>query len=125
RNPQQICVVEGIADIWAIERSHSFQGHYHVLGGTVSALTGVGPEDLKIPLLIQRVKQHNATEVILALGASIEGQTTSHIITERLQTIPNPPKITTLAKGMPVGAAVDYMDEGTLTLALQNRQSVA
>lgn len=123
-----LCVVEGVADLWALERSGVFSGRYHVLGGVVSALNGVGPEDVRIPQLVRRVADSRETgtpvaEVILALGASVDGQTTSQIISDRL--IPWGVAVTTLAKGMPVGAAVDYLDEGTLSLALAGRQRVA
>lgn len=118
-----ICVVEGVADLWALERSGVFRGRYLVLGGVVSALNGTGPDDVRIPQLVRRVRDEQVTEVILALGASVDGQTTCHIIQERLAGMPV--MVTSLAKGMPVGAAVDYMDEGTLSLALQGRQKVA
>lgn len=118
-----ICVVEGIADVWALERSGGFTGRYHVLGGVVSALSGVGPEDVRIPQLVKRVREEGAQEVILALGASVDGQTTGQIILERLHLLGV--SVTTLAKGMPVGAAVDYLDEGTLSLALAGRQRMA
>lgn len=118
-----LCVVEGVADLWALERSGGFRGKYVVLGGVVSALNGVGPEDVRIPLLVKRVREEGVREVILALGASVDGQTTGHIIMERLAGLSV--EVTTLAKGMPVGAAVDYMDEGTLSLALLGRQKVA
>jgi recombination protein RecR len=123
RNTGVICVVEGIADIWALERSGVFTGRYHVLGGVVSALNGVGPEDVKIPQLVKRARDEQAHEVILALGASVDGQTTGQIIIDRLAALGVP--VSTLAKGMPVGAAVDYLDEGTLSLALAGRQRVA
>lgn len=123
RNTGVLCVVEGVADIWALERSGVFLGRYHVLGGVVSALNGVGPEDVRIPQLAKRVRAEDVQEVILALGASVDGQTTSQIITDRL--MPLGVAISTLAKGMPVGAAVDYLDEGTLSLALAGRQRVA
>lgn len=123
RERNALCVVEGIADLWALERSGVFKGFYHVLGGVVSALNGVGPEDVRIPQLVKRVKEGGVQEVILALGASVDGQTTGHIIMDRLA--PLGVAVTTLAKGMPVGAAVDYLDEGTLSLALQGRQRVA
>jgi recombination protein RecR len=118
-----ICVVEGIADVWALERSGVFNGRYHVLGGVVSALAGVGPEDVRIPQLVRRVREEEASEVILALGASVDGQTTGQIIMDRLGA--TGVAVSTLAKGMPVGAAVDYLDEGTLSLALAGRQRVA
>ena len=123
RNTGVLCVVEGVADIWALERSGVFLGRYHVLGGVVSALNGVGPEDVRIPQLVKRVRAEEVQEVILALGASVDGQTTSQIITDRL--LPLGVAVSTLAKGMPVGAAVDYLDEGTLSLALAGRQRVA
>lgn len=123
RNTGVICVVEGIADIWALERSGVFHGRYHVLGGVVSALNGVGPEDVKIPQLVRRARDEQAHEVILALGASVDGQTTGQIIIDRLAA--QGTSVSTLAKGMPVGAAVDYLDEGTLSLALAGRQRVA
>ncbi|PZP39569.1 MAG: recombination protein RecR [Pseudomonas fluorescens] len=123
RNTGTLCVVEGIADVWALERSGVFAGRYHVLGGVVSALNGVGPEDVRIPQLTRRVRDEQVQEVILALGASVDGQTTSQIIIDRMA--PMGVAVTTLAKGMPVGAAVDYLDEGTLSLALAGRQRVA
>lgn len=123
RERATLCVVEGIADLWALERSGVFKGLYHVLGGVVSALNGVGPDDVCIPQLVRRVQAEGIQEVILALGASVDGQTTGHIIMDRLA--PFGVAVTTLAKGMPVGAAVDYLDEGTLSLALQGRQRVA
>ncbi len=123
RNTGVLCVVEGVADIWALERSGVFTGRYHVLGGVVSALNGVGPEDVRIPQLVKRVRTDEVQEVILALGASVDGQTTCQIITDRL--MPQGVAVSTLAKGMPVGAAVDYLDEGTLSLALAGRQRVA
>lgn len=123
RERSVLCVVEGVADLWALERSGGFRGRYLVLGGVVSALNGVGPEDVRIPLLVRRVREEGVAEVILALGASVDGQTTGHIIMERLAGMPV--EVTSLAKGMPVGAAVDYMDEGTLSLALRGRQRVA
>lgn len=123
RNTGTLCVVEGIADVWALERSGGFNGRYHVLGGVVSALNGVGPDEVRIPQLVRRARDEVAKEVILALGASVDGQTTSQIIMDRLA--PLGVAVSTLAKGMPVGAAVDYLDEGTLTLALSGRQRVA
>ncbi len=127
-----LCVVEGVADLWAMERSGMFGGRYMVLGGVVSALNGVGPEDVRIPQLVRQVSQSRqghsvgetpVEEVILALGASVDGQTTGQIIADRL--LPLGVAVTSLAKGMPVGAAVDYLDEGTLGLALAGRQRVA
>ena len=121
RDSSQVCVVESVADIWALERSGSYCGLYHVLGGLVSALNGVGPEDVRLPELVRRVGQEGIREVIVALTASVEGQTTMHLVGERL--VPLGVTVTTLARGMPVGAAVDYLDEGTLQLALAGRQA--
>lgn len=123
RSPSLICVVEDVADLWAIERSGAFRGHYHVLGGLLSALDGVGPQDLHIPNLLSRVEQQGAdSEVVLALSASVEGQTTSHYIAQKLR--PLGVRVTALAKGLPMGADVDYMDDGTLSLALQGRAQI-
>lgn len=118
-----ICVVEGVDDLWALERSAAFNGKYHVLGGVVSALDGITPEDLNMASLMRRVEEEKITEVILALGASVDGQTTSHLISRQLKALPNAPKISALAKGIPMGAQVDYLDDGTLALALSGRQS--
>lgn len=123
RNNGVICVVEGIADVWALERSGVFNGRYHVLGGVVSALNGVGPDDVHLPQLVKRVREEGVSEVILALGASVDGQTTGQIIMDRVAA--TGVAVSTLAKGMPVGAAVDYLDEGTLSLALAGRLRVA
>lgn len=123
RNAAQLCVVEGVDDLWALERSGGFHGRYHVLGGVVNALEGVGPEQLNIKPLLARVQAGGVEEVILALGASIDGQTTMNLLQGRLQ--PLGVAVSVLAKGMPVGADVDYLDEGTLSLALQGRRKVA
>lgn len=123
RSANLICVVEDVADLWAIERSGAFRGHYHVLGGLLSALDGIGPQDLHIPNLLTRVEQQGADcEVVLALSASVEGQTTSHYIAQKLR--PLGARVTALAKGLPMGADVDYMDDGTLSLALQGRAQI-
>jgi len=116
----QICVVEDVADLWAMERSQVFKGRYHVLGGTLSALDAVGPEELRIPKLIDRIKSENVTEVILALAATIDGQTTAHYIADQLPGI----TVTSLAQGVPVGGELDYLDDGTITAALNARRSV-
>ncbi|MCK0121112.1 MAG: recombination mediator RecR [Yoonia sp.] len=116
----QICVVEDVADLWAMERSQTFKGRYHVLGGTLSALDAVGPEELRIPKLIDRIKSENVTEVILALGATIDGQTTAHYIADQLPGI----TVTSLAQGVPVGGELDYLDDGTITAALNARRSI-
>ncbi len=116
----EICVVEDVADLWAMERSGVFRGRYHVLGGTLSALDAVGPEDLHIPKLIDRVTSENVTEVILALSATIDGQTTAHYIADRLGHV----TVTSLAQGVPVGGELDYLDDGTITAALRARRSL-
>jgi recombination protein RecR len=115
--------VESVADLWALERSASFKGHYHVLGGVLSALDGVGPQDIRLPSLLQRCQRENIHEVILALNATVEGQTTSHYITERLKEV-GITHISSLARGVPVGGELDYLDEGTLSAALLSRRGV-
>ena len=122
RDEQTLCVVEEIADLWAMERSGAFAGRYHVLGGLLNALDGVGPEDIGIPQLISRVETHGYSEVILALSAGVDGQTTAHLINQKLQLLGV--NVTTLGKGLPMGAEIDYMDEGTLSFALQARRSL-
>lgn len=123
RDGSLLCVVEGVDDLWALERSGGYKGRYHVLGGVVNALEGVGPEQLRMRELVARVEAEQVTEVIVALGSNVDGQTTAHLIVERLK--PLGVQVSMLAKGMPVGAEVDYLDEGTLTLALQGRRRVA
>lgn len=120
RDASTICVVEDVADLWALERSRAFKGRYHVLGGTLSALGGVRPSDLRIDDLLSRVRQDDVQEVILALSATVEGQTTAHYVAERLT--PLGVSITRLAHGLPVGGELDYLDDGTLTAALQARR---
>jgi recombination protein RecR len=117
-----ICVVQGIADIWAIERTRSFDGLYHVLGGVLSAIDGVKPDDLRINELIARIKEENSQEVVLALSATVDGQTTAHYLADRLQ--PTGVRMTKLAHGMPVGGELDYLDDGTLTTALRSRTTI-
>ncbi len=115
-----ICVVEDVADLWAMERGQSFSGRYHVLGGTLSALDSVGPEDLRIPRLVDRVASESITEVILALNATVDGQTTAHYIAEQLEGAGV--SVTSLAQGVPIGGELDYLDDGTITAALQARK---
>lgn len=122
RDPSQLCVVEDVADLWALERSALFRGRYHVLGGTLSALDGVGPDDLGIPRLIVRARAPEVTEVILATNATVDGQTTAHYIAERLKDCGV--EVTGLAHGVPVGGELDYLDDGTLTAALKARRPV-
>jgi recombination protein RecR len=123
RDSSIICVVESVADLWALERSASYKGHYHVLGGVLSALDGVGPEDLRISSLLGRCQKGGVNEIILALNVTVEGQTTSHYITERLKEIGSF-HISSLARGVPVGGELDYLDEGTLSAALLARRII-
>lgn len=118
RDGEIICVVEGVADLWAIERTGAFRGRYHVLGGVLSALDGIGPEDLNLGRLVERAK--GAREIILALGATVDGQTTAHYVAERLAEAGV--VISRLAHGVPVGGELDYLDDGTLTAALKARR---
>ncbi len=123
RDRNVICVVEDVADLWALERSRAFRGLYHVLGGTLSALEGVRPGDLRIEGLLDRLKEGSVREVILALNATVEGQTTAHYLTERLTSFDL--SLSRLAHGLPVGGELDYLDDGTLTAALQARRKCA
>ena len=120
RDPQVICVVEDLADLWALERTAAFRGRYHVLGGTLSALDGVGPEDLAIGRLIARLSP--GMELILALNATVDGQTTAHYIADRAAA--TGATVSRLAQGVPIGGELDYLDEGTLTAALKARREV-
>ena len=120
RDARQLCVVEDVADLWALDRARLFTGRYHVLGGRLSALEGVRPEDLTIAGLLERVSQGGIDEVVLAMNATLEGQTTAHYIAERLEGYPV--RITQLAHGLPVGGELDYLDEGTLAQALRARR---
>ncbi|TDL76037.1 recombination protein RecR [Palleronia sediminis] len=117
----EICVVEDVADLWAMERAAVFRGRYHVLGGTLSALDAVGPEDLRIPKLEQRIEDEGVTEVILALAATVDGQTTAHYIADRLEG--RGVSVTSLAQGVPVGGELDYLDDGTIGAALRARRA--
>ncbi|MFP4274469.1 MAG: recombination mediator RecR [Paracoccaceae bacterium] len=117
----QICVVEDVADLWAMERANVFRGRYHVLGGTLSALDAIGPEELRIPQLADRVASEGVSEVILALAATVDGQTTAHYIADRLE---GQVTLTSLAQGVPVGGELDYLDDGTITAALNARKPV-
>ena len=124
RDRASICVVEDVADLWALERTAAFRGTYHVLGGTLSALDGRGPEDLAIASLITRVAAGGISEVILATSATVEGQTTAHYVTDRLEDLGGDVRITRLAHGVPVGGELDYLDDGTLSAALKARRPV-
>ena len=117
----ELCVVEDVADLWAMERSGVFRGRYHVLGGTLSALDAIGPEELRIPRLVDRVTAENITEVILALNATIDGQTTAHYIADQLE---GRVRLTSLAQGVPIGGELDYLDDGTITAAMQARKEL-
>jgi recombination protein RecR len=120
RDPTLLCVVAEVADLWAIERAGVFRGRYHVLGGVLSALDGVTPASLRIPELEQRVRAEETGEVILALNATIDGQTTAHVIADTL--LGTGARMTLLAQGVPVGGELDYLDEGTLTAAMSARR---
>ena len=120
REKTTICVVQDVADVWALERAKNFKGLYHVLGGTLSALDGIGPEDLRIDQLVQRVKDEDIAEVILATSATIDGQTTAHYIADSLDGLSV--KVSGLAHGVPVGGELDYLDDGTLNAALMARK---
>jgi len=115
----ELCVVEDVADLWAVERSGVFKGRYHVLGGTLSALDAIGPQELRIPRLVDRVQSEEITEVILALNATIDGQTTAHYIADQLE---GQVKLTSLAQGVPIGGELDYLDDGTITAAMRARK---
>ena len=121
RRTGEICVVEDVADLWAMERAGVFKGRYHVLGGTLSALDAIGPEDLRIPKLVDRVTTEEVTEVILALNATVDGQTTAHYIADCLE---NSVTVTSLAQGVPIGGELDYLDDGTISAALSARKSL-
>ena len=120
RDPTMICVVEQVADLWAMERTKNFNGHYHVLGGTLSALDGIGPDDLNLASLVRRVRGESIREVILATNATVDGQTTAHYITDKLN--PYGVNLSRLAHGVPLGGELDYLDDGTLTAAFAARR---
>jgi recombination protein RecR len=122
RDARALCVVEEVSDVWALDRARLFPGRYHVLGGRLSALDGIGPEDLNIASLLARVEAGGVEEVVLAMNATLEGQTTAHYIAERLEAFPL--RVTQLAHGLPVGGELDYLDEGTLAQALRARRPV-
>ena len=119
RDPHILCVVEDVADLWALERASVFRGRYHVLGGALSALDGVTPERLSVAPLLERVR-HGVEEVILAMNATVEGQTTAHYLMDMLVGV----KVTRLAHGVPVGGELDYLDEGTLSAAFKARRAL-
>ncbi len=117
----QICVVQDVADLWAMERGRAYKGRYHVLGGTLSALDAVGPEELRIPKLLDRIASEEVEEVILALNATVDGQTTAHYIADELGR--REVRVTSLAQGVPIGGELDYLDDGTISAALRARKT--
>jgi recombination protein RecR len=122
REPHSLCVVADVSDIWALERARVFKGKYHVLGGLLSAMDGIEPKHLTIEALVERVRRAGVSEVVLALNATIDGQTTLHYVVEQLS--PLSVSIFTLAHGVPMGGELDYLDDGTLTTAFLERKSV-
>ena len=123
RATDQICVIAQVSDLWAIERTSAFKGQYHVLGGVLSALDGIGPEQLNLKTLVERAQDDRVKEVILALSATVDGQSTAHYIADQLQNCDV--EVTHLAHGVPVGGELDYLDDGTITTALRSRKSGA
>ncbi len=122
RTGHPVCVVEQVSDLWALERAGLHRGRYHVLGGVLNALEGVGPDDLRIAPLLARTAEEGVEEVILALSATVDGQTTAHYLAERLRG--RGVRVTAIAHGVPVGGSLDYLDEGTLAAALKDRRPV-
>lgn len=122
RSQKAICVVQDVADLWAMERSGVYAGQYHVLGGVLSPLDGVGPDDLGIPRLVARARREEVIEVILALGATVDGQTTAHYVAADLAEAGV--RITSLAQGVPVGGELDFLDDGTIHAALTARRDI-
>jgi len=122
RDNTTLCVVEEVADLWALERSGAYRGRYHVLGGLLSPLDGIGPEDLSITGLVARAKESSVHEVILAMSATVDGQTTAHYVADRMAECDT--KISRLAHGVPVGGELDYLDDGTLSAALNSRRDL-
>jgi recombination protein RecR len=122
RDARSICVVEDIADLWALERAGLWRGRYHILGGHLSALDGIGPQDLRIAELVKRANTEGIEEIVLALNATLDGQTTAHVVAQYLK--PCNIRITQLAHGVPVGGELDYLDDGTLAQALRARHDI-
>lgn len=121
RDSATICVIAGVADLWAIERTGSYKGRYHVLGGVLSALDGIGPDDLSIESLMNKIRQGGIQEVIIALSATVDGQSTAHLLTDHIDGLHAGVKITKLAHGVPIGGELDYLDDGTIATALHSR----
>lgn len=122
RDTSVICIVEGVSDLWALERTSSFRGLYHVTGGLLSAIDGIRPEDLNLSSLVLRAKKTDVCEVIMALSATLEGQTTAHYLANFLKDAKV--RISGLARGIPVGGELDYLDDGTITAALKSRRPI-
>jgi recombination protein RecR len=122
RQEQSICVVETVGDLWALERAGAFKGRYHVLGGVLSALDGIRPEDLNIARLIERASDDSIEEIVLALNATVDGQTTAHYLSDKLADCSV--SVTSLARGVPVGGELDYLDDGTLMAAFKSRSTI-
>ena len=122
RDENIICIVEEVSDLWAIERSNSFKGRYHVLGGVLSAIDGVGPDDLNVTSLLKRLESEPIQEVVLATSATVDGQTTAHYVTGQIKAVKSDIIITRISHGVPIGGELDYLDDGTLGAALNARQ---
>ena len=120
RDPHVLCIVEEVGDLWALERAGAHKGRYHVLGGVLSALDGVGPDDLNIGKLVERLTDGEVTEIVLAMNATVDGQTTAHYITDRISGLGI--SVSRLAHGVPVGGELDYLDDGTLAAAMKSRR---
>ncbi|MBD1148096.1 recombination protein RecR [Pelagibacterales bacterium SAG-MED31] len=123
RDKKSICIIEDVSDLWTFERTGFYKGLYHVLGGSLSAINGVGIEELTVTKLINRIKENEISEVILALSTTMEGQTTTHVIADKLESFKNL-TVTRLAQGIPIGGEVHYLDENTLNTAFQSRKKV-
>ena len=123
RDKKSICIIEDVSDLWTFERTGFYRGLYHVLGGSLSAINGIGTEELTIKKLIKRIEENEITEVILALSTTMEGQTTTHVIADKLETFKNL-TVTRLAQGIPIGGEVPYLDENTLNTAFQSRKKI-
>tara|TARA_R110002124_G_scaffold149220_1_gene314974 strand:+ start:110089 stop:110694 length:606 start_codon:yes stop_codon:yes gene_type:complete len=124
RDDNLLCVVEGVADIWAVERTQSFKGHYHVLGGVLSPLEGRAPEDLRIDSMLQRIQLGTFKEIILAMGATVDGQTTAHYLVDEIMRVNKTIDISRLAHGVPIGGELDFLDDGTISTALKSRARI-
>ena len=117
-----LCIVQDVADLWAMERSSYFKGKYHIIGGLLSALDGIGPDSLNIKTIFERIEKEKIEEIIMALPLTVDGQTTAHFIINKLKDYPV--KVTTLAHGIPMGGELDYLDDGTIETALRNRLNI-